>query len=164
MRLASVQAWCESRRTTLTAASKTAKFSMGEVRWRKRPPKVLVRGKDAVIQALQTAGLERATSTYRSAGRDLGDASPAQDGDGEFSALMHGRLSRGDPARAQRCPRSRASRSGVRARSSWCVSLGRVCEGGMSRVSTALTSAGVRLSAGRCDSVRLLTAQRDTTG
>ena len=99
----------------------------GRVSWRKRPLKVSVRGKDAVIQALQTAGLERflrrkveidrtailrewggmekATSTYRSAGRDLGDASPAQGGNGKFPMLMHGRLSRGDPARARRCPR-----------------------------------------------------------
>ena len=59
VRLASVQAWCESRRTTLTAASKTAKFSMGEVSWRKRPPKVSIRETEAVIQALQTNGLER---------------------------------------------------------------------------------------------------------
>ena len=115
------------RRNTLTSASKMAKFSMGRGEtWRKRPPKVSVRGKDAVIQALQTAGLERflrrkveidrtailrewggmekATSTYRSAGRDLGGASPAQGGDGKFPVLMHGRLSRGDPARARRCP------------------------------------------------------------
>ena len=59
VRLASVQAWCESRRTTLTAASKTAKFSMGEVSWRKRPPKVSIRETEAVIQVLQTNGLER---------------------------------------------------------------------------------------------------------
>ena len=59
VRLASVQAWCESRRGELTSASKTAKFKMGEVSWRKRPPKVLIRGTEAVIQKLQTNGLER---------------------------------------------------------------------------------------------------------
>ena len=32
---------------------------MGEVSWRKRPPKVSIRGTEAVIQALQSDGLER---------------------------------------------------------------------------------------------------------
>ena len=131
-RLASVQSWCEGRWNTLTSASKTAKFSIGEVSWRKRRPKVSVRGKDAVIQALQTAGLERflrrkveidrttilrewggmekATSTYRSAGRDLCGVSSAQGGAGKFPAHMHGRLSRGDPARARRCSRPQGRR------------------------------------------------------
>ena len=36
-RLAGVQAWCESCRDTLVSATKTVKFSMGEVSWRKRP-------------------------------------------------------------------------------------------------------------------------------
>ena len=87
--------------------------------------------------------MEKATSTYRSAGRDLGDASPAQGGDGEFPALTH--VCGCNPARARRCSRSRASRSGGRARGSWCVPLGHLCEGGMSRAGTALTSARVRL-------------------
>ena len=33
--------------------------------------------------------MEKASSMYRSAGRDLDGASPAQGGDGEFSALTH---------------------------------------------------------------------------
>ena len=52
-RIASVQAWCESRRAELTTTSKTVKFDAGEVRWRKLPPKVSIRKVDAVIQELQ---------------------------------------------------------------------------------------------------------------
>ena len=33
--------------------------------------------------------VETETSAYQGVGRDLGDASPAQGGDGEFSALTH---------------------------------------------------------------------------
>ena len=58
-RLAAVQSWCESRRDTLVSSFKTAKFSMGEVSWRKRPPRVSIRRTEDVIQALQTVGLER---------------------------------------------------------------------------------------------------------
>ena len=59
-RIASVQAWCESRRAELTkTTSKTVKFDAGEVSWRKCPPKVSIRKVEAVIQELQERGGER---------------------------------------------------------------------------------------------------------
>ena len=39
--------------------TKTANLASGEVRWRMRPPKVLIRGMDAVMEALKDLRLER---------------------------------------------------------------------------------------------------------
>ena len=56
-----VQAWCESRRDELTnnGKTKTGNFNTGEVQWRQRPPSVVIRGADSVIEALKTHGLIR---------------------------------------------------------------------------------------------------------
>lgn len=56
-----VQLWCEAHRAELTQGgrTKTANLASGEVRWRMRPPSVVVRGADLVIEVLRQLGLGR---------------------------------------------------------------------------------------------------------
>lgn len=56
-----VALWCEANRQSLTqnGRTKTAQFPTGEVRWRVTPPKVAIRGVEAVLDALKRAGLRR---------------------------------------------------------------------------------------------------------
>ncbi len=58
---AAVQTWCEAHRADLTQNGKvkTAGFVTGSVQWRQRPPSVLVRGADSVIETLKRLGLGR---------------------------------------------------------------------------------------------------------
>ena len=60
-----VQAWCEANRADLTenGKCKTGRFVTGEVQWRQRPPSVLVRGAESVIEFLKRHGLERFVRT-----------------------------------------------------------------------------------------------------
>lgn len=56
-----VQSWCEAHRNELTngGKTKTGQFVTGTVQWRQKPPSVVVRGVDAVIEALNRLGLGR---------------------------------------------------------------------------------------------------------
>ena len=55
-----VEAWCNKNRANLlVGSSKTAALTTGEVSWRATPPKLVVRGKDAVLGALKKLGLDR---------------------------------------------------------------------------------------------------------
>jgi phage host-nuclease inhibitor protein Gam len=56
-----VQAWCETNRNALTqdGRTKTAVLTSGEVQWRLRPPKVSIKGLDAVLDKLRRMGLDR---------------------------------------------------------------------------------------------------------
>jgi phage host-nuclease inhibitor protein Gam len=55
-----IAAWCEAHRDELTAGkTKTVRFATGEVSWRMRPPSVVVRGVEAVIDALRRHKLDR---------------------------------------------------------------------------------------------------------
>jgi len=56
-----VQTWCEANRATLTQDGKikTANMASGEVRWRLRPPSVLAKPLDKVLEALKDMGLKR---------------------------------------------------------------------------------------------------------
>lgn len=56
-----VQTWCEAHRHELTQGgkTKTAVLGSGEVRWRVSPPRVVLRGVEAVLDALRRAGLDR---------------------------------------------------------------------------------------------------------
>lgn len=56
-----VQSWCEAYRNELTngGKSKSGQFVTGTVQWRQKPPSVVVRGVDAVIEALNRLGLGR---------------------------------------------------------------------------------------------------------
>lgn len=58
---AGVQVWCEANRHDLTRGGKvkTANFTTGEVQWRKRPPSVVVRGVEAVMETLKQLKLGR---------------------------------------------------------------------------------------------------------
>ena len=53
--------WCEAHRAELTQQGKvkTASLASGKVLWRMRPPKVVVRGAEMVLQALKLANLAR---------------------------------------------------------------------------------------------------------
>ncbi len=53
-----VQTWCEANREALTAGkSKTASFASGDVAWRMTPPKVVLKGVEAVLAALKRRNL-----------------------------------------------------------------------------------------------------------
>lgn len=56
-----VKVWCEANRDMLTKGGKvkTARLATGEVSWRMRPPSVVVRGVEAVTDALRKLGLTR---------------------------------------------------------------------------------------------------------
>lgn len=55
-----VQTWCEAHRgELLKGEAKTAVFPAGEVQWRVRPPKVVVRGVDYVLDQLRRLALDR---------------------------------------------------------------------------------------------------------
>jgi phage host-nuclease inhibitor protein Gam len=55
-----VQVWCEAHRAQLCpGATKTAPFPAGEVSWRVRPPKCVIRGVDAVLDLLKRMHLDR---------------------------------------------------------------------------------------------------------
>jgi len=55
-----VQAWCEANRAQLTQDGKVkyANLASGEIKWRMRPPKVVVRGAETVIELLKQLGLK----------------------------------------------------------------------------------------------------------
>ncbi|ODS24198.1 hypothetical protein AB835_04780 [Candidatus Endobugula sertula] len=59
--IASIQSWAEVNREDLTDGNKTktVKLATGEINWRSRPPKVSLRGKSKIIQALKNLGLQR---------------------------------------------------------------------------------------------------------
>lgn len=54
-----VQAYCESRRDELTngGKQKTAYFNTGEVQWRAKPPAVVAKGIDMILENLRNLGL-----------------------------------------------------------------------------------------------------------
>lgn len=55
-----IQAFCEAHRPALTDGKvKYHRFGAGEINWRRRPPKVTVRGAATVIAALKRLGLAR---------------------------------------------------------------------------------------------------------
>lgn len=60
-----VQVWCEANRHLITREGevKHAQFPAGVVRWRMRPPKVVVRGVDALIALFKERGLTRLVRT-----------------------------------------------------------------------------------------------------
>jgi len=60
-----VQTYCEAHRLELTNGGrvKTANFITGEVQWRQRPPSVVVRGAESVIETLKKLGLSRFVRT-----------------------------------------------------------------------------------------------------
>jgi phage host-nuclease inhibitor protein Gam len=76
---AGVQAWCEANRDAITNGGKV-KFAMlasGKINWRMRPPKVLIRGKEAVIAALKALGLGRFLRTTEDINKEAMLAEPA---------------------------------------------------------------------------------------
>lgn len=55
-----VQTWCEGHRGELLKGdAKTAIFAAGEVQWRTRPPRAVIRGVEAVMDTLRRLGLSR---------------------------------------------------------------------------------------------------------
>ena len=56
-----VQTYCEANRHSLTQEGKvkTANLITGEVNWRQRPPSVVIRGVDTVLETLERMGLTR---------------------------------------------------------------------------------------------------------
>jgi phage host-nuclease inhibitor protein Gam len=56
-----IETWCDANREQLTRGGqvKFAVMKSGEVKWRTRPPKVVIRAADVVIEALKSLGLTR---------------------------------------------------------------------------------------------------------
>src|SRR5699024_5928281 len=73
-----VQLYCEAHRGELTrdGKTKTHRFASGEVKWRMRPPSVVVRGMSAVLESLRTVGLERFIRTKEEVNKDAILADP----------------------------------------------------------------------------------------
>ncbi len=73
-----VQAWCEANRDTLTQSGKVKShtFASGEVKWRMRPPSVVIRAADVVIDALKSLGLGRFVRTKEEVNREAILADP----------------------------------------------------------------------------------------
>jgi phage host-nuclease inhibitor protein Gam len=66
-----LQTWCEAhRQALLPGAGKTASFPAGEVSWRVRPPKCLIKGVEAVIDGLKRLGLGRFVRTKEEINRE----------------------------------------------------------------------------------------------
>ena len=73
-----IQAWCEAHRSELCPGrTKTANLTTGEVSWRQRPPSVVVRGKEAVIDALRNFGLHHFVRTIEEVNKEAILAEPA---------------------------------------------------------------------------------------
>jgi phage host-nuclease inhibitor protein Gam len=74
-----VRAWCEAHRAELLGdeRSKTVALASGELRWRLRPPSVIVRSADKVLEALRRLGLGRFIRTKEELSKDAILAEPA---------------------------------------------------------------------------------------
>ncbi|MCO5082618.1 MAG: host-nuclease inhibitor Gam family protein [Rhizobiaceae bacterium] len=77
-----VQVYCEANRSTLTSDNKVKfhDFGTGRVSWRLRPPKVGIRGIDAVIEGCKRLGLQRFLRVKEEINKDamLADADTAR--------------------------------------------------------------------------------------
>jgi len=58
---AGVQVWCEANRMAITSNGKVkfANLAAGEIKWRMRPPRVTLRGKENIIETMKRLGLDR---------------------------------------------------------------------------------------------------------
>ncbi|OBW98148.1 host-nuclease inhibitor Gam family protein [Gallibacterium genomosp. 1] len=56
-----IEVWCEANRAELTnnGKTKTGSFNTGEVQWQQRPPSVLIRKAEDVLERLRQLGLSR---------------------------------------------------------------------------------------------------------
>lgn len=75
---AGLQVWAEANRQQLTNAGKV-KFAMlasGKINWRKRPPKVSLRGKEAIIQSCKRLKLSRFIRTIEEVNKEAMLAEP----------------------------------------------------------------------------------------
>lgn len=79
---AGLQAYCEANRNALTGDGKVKfhDFGTGRVSWRLRPPKVVIRGAEAVIEGCMRLGLQRFLRTKTEINKDamLADADTAR--------------------------------------------------------------------------------------
>lgn len=77
-----LQAYCEANRNTLTGDGKVKfhDFGTGRVSWRLRPPRVVIRGVEAVIEGCERLGLKRFLRTKTEVNKDamLADADTAR--------------------------------------------------------------------------------------
>ncbi len=73
-----VQIFCETYRLSLTRDGKVKfhRFASGEISWRKRPPKVNLRGIAAIIGRLRALGLERFIRTKEEVNKEAMLAEP----------------------------------------------------------------------------------------
>ncbi len=77
-----LQTWCEANRLALTAEGKVKyhDFGTGRINWRLRPPKVSIRGAEAVIEACKKLGLTQFLRTKEEINKEamLADADKAR--------------------------------------------------------------------------------------
>ena len=74
-----VQLWCEVNRDELTRNGKTKTVGLpsGEVKWRTRPAKVMVRAAEVVIETLKSLGLDRFVRVKEEVNKEAILADPA---------------------------------------------------------------------------------------
>lgn len=69
--MSGLEDWCSANRQELTKGKvKFIQFKNGEVKWRLRPPRVALRGVDAIIDNLRGLGLERFIRTKEEVNKD----------------------------------------------------------------------------------------------
>lgn len=73
-----LQVWCEANRLSLTNDGKVKyhEFGTGRINWRQRPPKVMIRGAEAVIEACKRLGLIAFIRTKEELNKDAMLAEP----------------------------------------------------------------------------------------
>lgn len=73
-----VQAYCESRRDELTngGKQKTAYFTTGEVQWRQKPPAVVAKGIEGILDSIRNLGLFRFIRTKEELNKEAMLAEP----------------------------------------------------------------------------------------
>lgn len=73
-----IQAFCETHRMSLTGDGRVKyhDFGTGRVNWRQRPPKVTIRGVDAVIEGLKKLGLSQFLRVKEEVNKDAVLADP----------------------------------------------------------------------------------------
>lgn len=70
--ISGVEDWCSANRNEITNDGKVkfAKFGNGEVKWRTRPPRVSIRGVEAVLENLRNLGLQKFIRTKEEINKD----------------------------------------------------------------------------------------------
>ncbi len=87
-----IRVWCEANRGELTSGGKvkTINLASGEVRWRVRPPRVVIKVAEKVIEALKGLGLTQFIRTKEEINKEAILAEPAAVGNVKGISITQG--------------------------------------------------------------------------